>query len=232
MRKIGLLAGLSWESSAQYYAAINRGVRERLGGNHSAELLMYSFDFEPIARAQHDGDWAEIGARLADAARRLEQAGADGIILCTNTMHLVAAELEAALTVPLLHIADPVVAAAGRIGAKKVALLGTRFTMEQAFLRDRFEQGGLEVIVPDHGARATIHRVIYDELCAGVVSERSQAELGETVAAQVARGAEAVVLGCTELPMIITAAQSAVPLFDTTALHAAMAVDFMLAPAP
>ena len=230
MKVIGLIGGMSWESSAEYYRLINRQVRDRLGTLHSAQILMYSVDFGPIEKAQHDGRWDDLAEMLADAARRLQAGGADGVFLCTNTMHKAAGAIEKALSIPFIHIADPVGEAARARGWRKLGLLGTGFTMEDgSIIRSRLEDRfGLSVITPPEPSRQIVHRVIYDELCAGVIKPESLAAYQEIVAGLAAAGAEAVVLGCTEISLLIRQEHTSVPLLDTTALHAAAAVDFSL----
>jgi aspartate racemase len=230
MKVIGLIGGMSWESSAEYYRLINRQVRDRMGSLNSARILMYSVDFGPIEQAQHDGRWEDMGEMLADAAKRLQAGGADGVFLCTNTMHKVAGAIEAALSIPFIHIADPVGERARTRGWSKIGLLGTGFTMEdRSILQDRLaERFGLEVITPPPEARATVHRVIYEELCAGLFREDSLAAYREIVAGLAAEGAQAVVLGCTEISLLIRQEHTEVPLLDTTALHAEAAVEFAL----
>ena len=230
MKTIGLIGGMSWESTIPYYRLLNEATRERLGGLHSAKIVLYSFDFHEIEQLQHAGDWVTAGERLADAARALQSAGADFIVLCTNTMHKVAAAIESAVGIPLLHIADPTATAIRHDGLRRVGLLATRFTMEQPFHRERLEQRhGIEVLVPDEADRAIVHRIIYDELCTGKVLEPSRAEYRRIIADLVAQGAEAVILGCTEIGLLVGAADAEVPLYDTTALHALAAVDRALA---
>lgn len=230
MKTIGLIGGMSWESSAEYYRLVNQGVRERLGPLRSAEIAFVSLDFGPIERAQREGRWDELGAMLAHAARRLEAAGADVVVLCTNTMHRLAPQIESAVKLPLLHIADPAGAAAARAGWRTVGLLGTAFTMEQPFLRERLAAlHGLQVLVPEADDRATVHRIIYDELCVGVIREDSRDAYRAAIGRLAARGAEAVILGCTEISMLVRTQDVDLPLLDTTALHAAAAVDFALA---
>jgi len=230
MKTIGLIGGMSWESTLGYYKLINEAVRQRLGGLHSARLVLYSVDFHDIERLQHAGDWDAAGELLADAARSLAAAGADFIVLCTNTMHKVAPAIESAARIPLLHIADPTAAEIVRAGHAKVGLLGTRFTMEQAFYRERLhERHGLEVIVPDAADRDTVHRIIYDELCLGEVRPESREAYRRIMRDLVARGAQAIILGCTEISLLVGAADADVPLFDTTALHAEAAVDAAIA---
>jgi len=228
MKTIGLIGGMSWESSAQYYAIINRAVRERLGGAHSAETLLYSVDFGEIERLQHDDDWPSLTARMVDAARRLEAGGADFVLICSNTMHLMADDVAAAIGVPLLHVVDPTASAITKAGLKRVGLLGTAFTMEKAFYRDRLDAAGLDILIPDAADRREVHRVIYEELVAGKIEEASRAAYREVIARLVERGAEAIVLGCTEIMLLVDQSDSAVPLFDTTSLHAQAAVDLAL----
>lgn len=228
MKTIGLIGGMSWESTLGYYKLINEAARQRLGGLHSARLVLYSVDFHDIERLQQAADWDAAGALLADAAKSLAAAGADFIVLCTNTMHKVAGAIEAAVSIPLLHIADPTAMAIKAAGCTRVGLLGTRFTMEQAFYRDRLRTHGLDVLVPAEGARECVHRVIYDELCLGIVREDSRSAYRDIMRALVDRGAEAIILGCTEIALLVGAADAAVPVFDTTALHAQAAVDFAL----
>ena len=226
MKTIGLLGGMSWESTLPYYRHINEAVRERLGGLHSARLVLYSLDFHEIEALQRQGDWAAAGTLLADAARRLESAGADFLLLCTNTMHKVADAIEAASALPLLHIADPTAAAIQAAGLQRVGLLGTRFTMEQPFYRERLEdRHGIQVLVPDEPDRAEVHRVIYEELCRGVVSEASRQAYRQVITRLVARGAQAVILGCTEIGLLVRADDAEVPLFDTCVLHAQAAAE-------
>jgi aspartate racemase len=229
MKTIGLLGGMSWESSIEYYRIINQAVQERLGGLHSARSLMYSVDFAPVAELQAAGRWAEAGELLAGAARQLERGGADFIVLCTNTMHRVAAEIQAALTIPLLHIADPTARAIKAAGLRTVGLLGTRFTMEQDFYSGRLiDNYGLDVRIPDPADREIIHRVIYEELCLGRINPASKQRYLEIMQRLIAAGAEGIILGCTEIDLLIKPGDSAVPLFDTTALHAIAAVEYAL----
>jgi aspartate racemase len=229
MKTIGLLGGMSWESSIEYYRIINQAVQERLGGLHSARSLMYSVDFAPVAELQAAGRWAEAGELLGGAARQLERGGADFIVLCTNTMHRVAAEIQAALTIPLLHIADPTARAIKAAGLRTVGLLGTRFTMEQDFYTGRLiENYGLDVRIPEQADREIIHRVIYEELCLGRINPASKQHYLEIMQRLIAAGAEGIILGCTEIDLLIKPGDSAVPLFDTTALHAIAAVEYAL----
>jgi aspartate racemase len=221
MKTIGLLGGMSWESTVLYYQILNRTVGERLGGLHSAKVLLASVDFEEIEKLQHGGRWDEAGEILAREARKLEGAGANFLVICTNTMHKVAPQIEAAISIPLLHIADPTAAAVTRAGAKVVGLLGTRFTMEQDFYRDRLARGhGLEVLVPPASDITIVHNIIYDELCRGRVMDASRAQFRRVIGGLVARGAQGVILGCTEITMLVGPKDSPVPLFDTTELHA------------
>ncbi|MGN6521242.1 MAG: aspartate/glutamate racemase family protein [Dokdonella sp.] len=229
MKTMGLIGGMSWESTAVYYRLVNEGVKQRLGGLHSARLVLHSVDFDAIERLQHAGDWGAAGAALAQAAQSLERAGADFVVLCTNTMHKVAAAIEAAVAIPLLHIADPTATAIKAAGARRVGLLGTRFTMEQAFYRDRLRAHGLDVLVPGDAAVERVHRVIYDELCLGIVRDDSRAAYRDIMRELVGDGAEAIILGCTEIALLVGATDATVPLFDTTALHAQAAVDAALA---
>ncbi len=220
---------MSWESSAEYYRLINQGVRARRGGAHSAPILMWSFDFAVIEALQHAGRWDAAEALLIDAAQRLERAGAACMVICTNTMHLMADAVQAAIGVPLLHIADGAAAAIQAHGLRRVGLLGTAFTMEQDFYKGRLhERFGLDVLIPGEADRATVHRVIYDELVQGQVLPASRDAYRAVIARLVADGAEAIILGCTEIMLLVRPEDSAVPLFDTTALHAAAAVDFAL----
>jgi len=227
---IGLIGGMSWESSAEYYRIINREVRNRLGGVHSARSLMWSVDFGEIERLQHAGDWEKLTNRMKDAAIRLQRGGADFVLLCTNTMHLMADAVAGAIDIPLLHIADPTAEKINAAGFHKVGLLGTAFTMEQDFYRGRLEKVfGLEVLVPEADDRRVVHEVIYRELVAGEVRAESRAAHREVIARLVARGAQAIILGCTEIMLLVSEDDSAVPLFDTTNLHAVAAVDRALA---
>ncbi|MGW1492397.1 aspartate/glutamate racemase family protein [Streptomyces sp. NPDC002402] len=228
MKTIGLIGGMSWESSAEYYRLLNELVRERLGGLHSAKCVLHSVDFAEIEELQVAGDWERAGEILADAARGLEAAGADLLLICTNTMHKVAGQVEAAVSVPLLHLADATADAVRAQGLGRVGLLGTAFTMEQDFYRDRLAGHGLDVLTPDAEGRALVHRVIYDELCLGVVREESRAAYQDVIAELVAAGAEGVVLGCTEIELLIGEKDSPVPVFPTTRLHAEAAVDAAL----
>jgi aspartate racemase len=222
---IGLLGGMSWESSADYYRLLNELVRDRLGGLHSARCVLLSVDFAVIEELQVAGDWSRAGELLAADAQRVEAAGADLLLLCTNTMHTVANQVQAAIGIPLLHIADVAASAILRAGLSRIGLLGTAFTMEQDFYTGRLAERGLTVLVPDAQDRAEVHRIIYDELCLGVVREESRQVYRAVIGRLVAAGAQGVVLGCTEIEMLIAAADSPVPVFPTTRLHVEAAVD-------
>lgn len=225
MKRIGLIGGMSWESSAEYYRLLNEGVRDRLGGLHSADCLLLSVDFAEIEAMQADGRWEEAGQVLAAAARDLVAGGADFVVLCTNTMHKVADAIEAAVAVPLLHLADTTAYAVQAAGVRRVGLLGTAFTMEQGFYRDRLVGHGLDVVVPGAADRALVHRVIYEELCLGVVSEQSRADYRAVIERLVADGCTGVILGCTEIELLVGPEDSPVPVFATTRLHAEAAVE-------
>ena len=230
MRLIGLIGGMSWESSAEYYRILNQGVRDRLGPTASARCLLWSFNFAEIEALQHKGDWETLTTRIVDAARRLEAAGADVLLICTNTMHRMADSIQAAVGVPLLHIADPTAERIKAAGLRKVGLLGTAFTMEHDFYKGRLsEKHGLTVIVPEKQDRSVVHRIIYEELVAGKVTPESRDAYRGVIARLVANGAEAVILGCTEIMLLVRPEDSAVPIFDTTALHAEAAVKIALA---
>ena len=230
MKTIGLIGGMSWESTLPYYRHINEAIRARLGGLHSARLVLYSVDFHEIEQLQRSGDWQRAGELLGEAAAALERAGAEFLVLCTNTMHKVAEAIEQAASIPLLHIADPTAAAIHNAGLQRVGLLGTRFTMEQPFYRERLEsRHGIQVMVPDEADRQLVHRVIYEELCLGSVREASRQAYREVIARLVAQGAQAVILGCTEIGLLIGAEDAVVPLFDTTLLHAGAAAEQALA---
>lgn len=229
MKRIGLIGGMSWESSAEYYRIINELVRDRLGGLHSADCLLLSLDFAEIEQLQAAGRWDDAARRLTEAARTLEAGGADLVVLCTNTMHRVADAISAGVDVPLLHLADATADAVVAAGIRRVGLLGTAFTMEQDFYRDRLADHGLEVVVPDADDRALVHRVIYDELCLGVVRDASRDAYREVIDRLVERGVEGVILGCTEIELLITQTDSPVPVFPTTRIHAEAAVRMALA---
>ena len=229
MKTIGLIGGMSWESTVPYYQTINRAVGRRLGGLHSAKVALYSVDFDEIERLQHAGKWEESGEILADAARAVRRAGADFIVLCTNTMHKVAPQIEAAVDVPLLHIADATAARVKGAGVTRVGLLGTRFTMEEDFYRGRLEtRHGLSVLTPPAGDRDLVHRVIYGELCLGQVLEGSRSAFRQVVDGLVVRGAQGVILGCTEIGLLLKPEDAPVALFDTAAIHAEAAAEYAL----
>ncbi len=229
MKTIGLLGGMSWESTLHYYRLVNQGVAARLGGLHSARVVMSSVDFAPVAALQAEARWDEAGALLAGEAARLERAGADLVVLCTNTMHRVAEAVAAGTSLPLLHIVEPTAAPIAARGLGRVGLLGTRFTMEEPFYRDRLrDRHGLDVLVPGAADRALVHRIIYDELCLGRIEDRSRDAYRRVADDLVAAGAEGVILGCTEIGMLLGNDDVPVPVFDTTALHAAAAVDLAL----
>ena len=231
MKTIGLIGGMSWESTVPYYRQINEAIKQRLGGLHSAKIILYSVDFHEIEQLQRAGDWEAAGIILAGAARSLETAGAAFLVLCTNTMHKVASSIEAAVTIPLFHIADPTAVEIKRAGHSTIGLLGTRFTMEQAFYRERLSAGhGLQVIVPDTEDRETIHRIIYEELCLGVVKFESRNEYRRIMRSLASQGAQAIILGCTEISLLVNQQDSEIPLFDTTAIHARAAAEEALSP--
>ena len=229
MRTLGLIGGISWESTAHYYQRINQLVAQRLGGLHSAKLLMYSVDFDEIQHLQHKDDWAACGRIFTDIARRLERAGAEGLVICANTMHLLAEEIGEAVSIPLIHIAEATAEAALDAGADSVALLGTRFTMEKDFYRRSLEAHGLRVLVPEEAERLELHRIIYEELCRGIVDADSKRTFYEVVHRLAKEGARSAALACTEFTLIADQALSPVPLLDTTELHARAAVEWMLA---
>ena len=226
MKVIGLLGGMSWESTAGYYRAINDGVKQRLGGFHSAKIVLYSVDFAPIEALQQEGDWEETARMLSRAARRVAAAGADFLLICTNTMHKVAPQIESAIDIPLLHIADATAEVLLKKGVKRVGLLGTAFTMEHDFYKGRLtEKYGLDVLVPEREDRKLVHNVIFQELCLGKVETESKAQYLRIIDALANRGAEAVILGCTEIGMLVNQEDTQVRLLDTTAVHAAKAVE-------
>lgn len=229
MKTIGLLGGMSWESTLEYYRAINQGINAALGDLHSAKVVMYSVDFDPIERLQHAGDWSGTADILCDAAQRIERAGADFLLICTNTMHKVAADIEAAIRIPLLHIADATAEVIVDEGIASVGLLGTAFTMEQAFYKNRLiDRYGLRVSVPNDSDRRLIHDVIYRELCLGNARAESKAAYLRIIDDLAAKGAEAVILGCTEIGMLVKQSDTDVRLLDTTAIHAQKAVAYAL----
>jgi aspartate racemase len=229
MKTIGLLGGMSWESTAEYYRLLNTLTRERLGGLHSAKIVLYSTDFAEIEQMQAENRWDQAGEVLAEAAQALQSAGADCVLICTNTMHKVADQVAGAVSVPLLHLADTTADAVLGHGLRRIGLLGTAFTMEDAFYRDRLAGRGLDVLVPDRAGREMVHRVIYEELCRGIVRHESRAAYQHVIDALVAAGAAGVILGCTEIELLVRPEDSGVPVFPTTRLHAEAAADFALA---
>jgi aspartate racemase len=230
MKTIGLLGGMSWESSLEYYRIINQTVKKRLGGFHSAKCVMVSVDFAEIEALQHAGDWDALTQLMIDAVQQLVRAGADFTVICTNTMHKMADEIEAATPIPLLHIADAAAQAIKAQNIHTVGLLGTRFTMEGDFYRQRLqEKHGVEVIIPDEVDRLTVHRVIYEELVKGIIRDDSRQAYVDIIASLQAQGAQGVILGCTEIPLLVKQSNVAIPIFDTTTLHAQAAVDWALA---
>lgn len=229
MKTIGLLGGMSWESTAAYYTLINQGIRKKLGGLHSARIILNSVDFEPIEQLQHQNDWEGCARILSHEARCIESAGADFLVICTNTMHRIAPDIEKAISIPLLHIADATAMELLKNDIRKVGLLGTAFTMEQRFYKGRLsEKYGLEVITPDQEDRRTIHTVIYNELCKGILKEKSRDQYLRIIDDLSLRGARAVILGCTEIAMLVKPSDTRIPIFDTTAIHASMAVEAAL----
>lgn len=230
MKTIGLLGGMSWESTVSYYRIINEAVRERLGGLHSAKILLYSVDFEEIEKLQHAGRWDDTAVILSEAARNLEKAGADLLLICTNTMHKVADPVEESLSIPLLHIADATARVLQQNNLKRVGLLGTGFTMEQPFYKGRLqEKFGLEVITPEKVDRDYVHQVIYEELCLGTLKGSSRSGFLEIIDKLQGRGAEGVILGCTEIALLVGLEKTGIPMFDTARIHAEQAVEIALA---
>ncbi len=229
MKTLGLIGGMGWESTVPYYRQINQQINQRLGGLHSAKIILYSVDFQQIEALQRSGDWQQAGQLLADAAQALQRAGAQGLVLCTNTMHKVAAAITSATPLPLLHIADATAQQIKAGGLRRIGLLGTRFTMEQDFYKARLLTQGIEVLIPAEGDRKLVHQVIYEELCLGQINPESRLAYQQIIAGLVAQGAEGVILGCTEIGLLVQPEDAAVPLFDTTAIHARAAVDWMLA---
>jgi aspartate racemase len=229
MKTIGLLGGMSWQSSAEYYRLINQGVAARLGGHNNARTLMLTVNFQEIEAAMREGDWERIAVLVSQAARQLEAGGADFVLLCTNTIHKVAAAIESAISIPFVNLMDATAAAIRKQGCRTVALLGTRVTMEHEFYRGRLESHGLRVLVPDEPFRAILHGVIFEELCHGEIREDSRRDVQLMIDELRHRGAEGVILGCTELTLLIQPEHSPLPLFDTTRIHCDAAVDLCLA---
>lgn len=229
MKTLGLIGGMSWESTVPYYRQINQQINQRLGGLHSAKIILYSVDFQQIEALQRSGDWQQAGRILAEAAQALQHAGAEGLVLCTNTMHKVADAILAATPLPFLHIADATAQQIKAQGLRRIGLLGTRFTMEQDFYKARLAAQDIEVIIPDQAGRELVHQVIYEELCRGQINPASRLAYQQIIADLVAQGAEGVILGCTEIGLLVQPEDAAVPLFDTTAIHARTAADWMLA---
>ena len=229
MKTIGLLGGMSWESTVTYYRAINEGIKNALGGLHSAKIAMYSVDFEPIEKLQHAGNWDEMAKILSDAALGVQAAGADFLLICTNTMHKVAPQIEAAIDIPLLHICDAIAETLVEQQVHTVGLLGTAFTMEQDFYSDRLSQKyGLNVLIPNSDDRKIVHQVIYEELCLGNINSASKTEYLRIISALSKQGADGIILGCTEIGMLVKQPDTHIKLFDSTVVHAAKAIDYAL----
>ena len=227
-RTLGIIGGMSWESTESYYRLINEGIKAKLGNLHSADLLLHSVDFAPIEALQAKGAWDEMGAILANSGKRLQAAGAQGLLIATNTMHKVIDDVQAATNLPIIHIADVTAKAIKKQGFTKVALLGTQFTMTQDFYKQRLINAGLQVLIPENDARAEVHRIIYEELCQGQLLGSSSQYYQQVIQDLANKGVEGVILGCTEIGLLIQQADSPIPVFDTTAIHAAAAVDFLL----
>ena len=229
MKTIGLIGGMSWESSQEYYRIINETIKERLGGLYSAKIIMYSVNFEEIEKLQHQGEWKQLTKLMIDAAQRIEKGGADFILICTNTMHKMAEDVKNSITIPLLHIADAAAEKVKEKGLKKVGLLGTKFTMEEDFYKGRLkEKYDLDVIIPNDEERQTVHDIIYNELCLGEIKQPSREQYKKIIQNLAARGAEGIILGCTEIPLLIRQEDIDVPLFDTTMIHAQSAVEYAI----
>ena len=229
MKTIGLIGGMSWESSLEYYRIINETVKEKLRGFHSAKIAMYSVDFEEVEKLQRQGNWDEATRLMIDAAQRIEKAGAEFVVICTNTMHKMAEEVQKSIDIPLLHIVDVTAEKIKGQGIRKVGLLGTRFTMEEDFYKGRLlKKHEIEVIIPEEEERVRIHNILYDELCLGEIKKLSRDKFKEIIENLVARGAEGVILGCTEIPLLVNQEDYEIPLFDTTAIHAITAVEYAL----
>ena len=227
-RTLGIIGGMSWESTQSYYRLINEGIKAKLGNLHSADLLIHSVDFAPIGELQAQGKWEELGDVMVNSGKRLQAAGAQGLLIATNTMHKVAEQVQAATNLPLIHIADATADAIKQQGLTKIALLGTQFTMTEDFYKQRLIDASLQVLIPDTDARAEVHRIIYDELCQGQLLASSRQYYTQVINELAAQGAEGVILGCTEIGLLISRADSPIPVFDTTAIHAAAAVQFLL----
>ncbi len=229
MKTVGMLGGMSWESTASYYKALNEGVKSRLGGLHSAKICLYSVDFDEIEKLQHQGKWSETAQILAEAAKSVERGGADFLMICTNTMHKVVPEIESHISIPILHIADATAESLVQDGVTKVGLLGTRFTMEQDFYKGRIsEKFGIEVVVPNVDEQTVVHDIIYQELCLGQINTHSRESYLKIIANLHAHGAQAVILGCTEIALLVKQSDTTVPLYDTTEIHAAHGVEWAL----
>lgn len=227
-RTLGIIGGMSWESTQVYYRLINDGIKVELGNLHSADLLIHSVDFAPIGALQAQGAWAELGVMMANSGERLQAAGAQGLLIATNTMHKVVSDVEAATDLPIIHIADATAEAIKQQGLTKIALLGTQFTMTQDFYKQRLIDAELQVLIPETDARVEVHRIIYDELCQGQILDSSRQYYRQVITDLANEGAEGVILGCTEIGLLISQADSPIPVFDTTAIHAAAAVNFLL----
>ncbi len=227
MKTIGLIGGMSWESTAEYYRIINEAVKERLGGLHSAKIVMYSLDFQEIEQLQRHGKWDEATDSMVDAAKRVEKAGADFVLICTNTMHKMAEEVEASINIPLLHIADVTAETIVSLGFKKVGLLGSTYTMEEDFYKGRLkDKHGINVVIPSEADRKTVHNIIFEELCVGKITSSSREQVKTIIQKLIDQGAQGIILGCTELPFLLKQEDCSVPLFDTTMIHAKAAVDY------
>jgi len=229
MKIIGMIGGMSWESSLEYYRIMNQAAKEKLGGFHSAPCILYSVDFDEVEKLQHQGDWESLTRLMIEAAQRVKKAGADFLVICTNTMHKMADEVQEAIQIPLLHIADVTAGAVKANGQSRVGLLGTKFTMEQDFYKGRLQEiHGIDVLIPEDKERQVIHDILYNELCLGEIKELSKGKFQSIIQNLVERGAQGVILGCTEIPLIVSQEDYEIPLYDTTALHARAAVDFAL----
>lgn len=228
MKTIGLIGGMSWESSAEYYRIINSSINKRLGGLHSAKILMYSFDFAEIEKLQHDNKWEKATNLMVNAAKRLEKANADFILICTNTMHKMAEDVSKNINIPLLHIVDATAEKAKAKDIEKIGLLGTKFTMEQDFYKDKLKKYGIDTLIPNESQRKIVHNIIYEELCLGEIRDSSRESIKNIISYLGDNGAQGIVLGCTELPLLIKQDDSHIPIFNTTVIHAEAAVDFSL----